>query len=58
MMPGMKDFLSIGNKVHIQKRLPLSNLKELYVVYKERCPDHKIGLSKFCKLCPKWCMTV
>ena len=58
MMPGGKDFLSTGNKVHLQKSLLLSNLKELYVAYKERYPDHKIGLSKFCELRPKWCVTV
>ena len=53
MMPGGKDFLSIGNKFHIQKRMLLSNLKELNVAYRERYPDHKISLSKFCKLRPK-----
>ena len=30
-MPGGKDFVGVGNKVHIQKRLLLSNLKELYL---------------------------
>ena len=53
MIPEGKAFLSIGNKFHIQKRLLLSNLKELYVAYRERYPDHKISLSKFCKLRPK-----
>ena len=57
-MPRGKDFVSIGNKVHVQKRLLLSNLKELYVAYKERYPDHKIGLSKLCEIRPKWCVTV
>ena len=48
-MSGGNDFESIANKVDKQKCLLLSNLKKLYVVYKERYPDHKIGLLKFCE---------
>ena len=57
-MPGGKDFVSIGKKIHVQKRLLLCNLKELYVAYKDKYPMHKIGLSKFCELRPKWCVPV
>ena len=53
-----KDFVRISNKVHVQKLLLLSNLKELCVAWKERYPDHKIGLSKFCELLSKWYVTV
>ena len=49
-MSGGNDFESIANKVDKQKCLLLSNLKKLYVVYKERYPDHKIGLLKFCEV--------
>ena len=57
-MPGTKDYVSIARNVHKQKRLLLCNLKELYQAYKEKFPQHKIGLSKFCQLRPKWCVTV
>ena len=40
------------------KLLLFSNLKELYVAYKEIYPDRKIGLSNFCKLRPKLSVTV
>ena len=39
IMPGLKDYLSIkqsnGKREHIQKRLLLSNLNELYNLYKK-----------------------
>ena len=34
LLPGSKDFVSIGYKVHQQKRLLLCNLKELFVEFK------------------------
>ena len=58
LLPGKKDFVSIGKKHHIQKRLILSNLKELHSSFKEKNPDVKVGFSKFCMLRPKWCITV
>ena len=57
-MPGTKDYVSVGKRVHKQKRLLLCNLKELYSAFKEKYPDSKIGFSKFCSLRPKWCVTV
>ena len=40
MCPGKKDFLSVknseGKRVHVQKRLLLANLRELYLHYKEK----------------------
>ena len=33
-MPGQKDFVSVSWKVHMQKRLLLSSLKELFVSFK------------------------
>ena len=50
MMPGMKDYVSLGEKVHEQKRLLLCNLNELYTSSKEKHPNSKIGLSNFCSL--------
>ncbi|XP_044579666.1 uncharacterized protein LOC123261861 [Cotesia glomerata] len=59
-MPGMKDYLSIrnddGKREHVQKRLILSNLKELYELFKERHPDCRVGFSKFASLRPQHCV--
>lgn len=44
----------------MQKRLVLSNLKELFVAFKEDCKekdiDIKISFSKFCELRPPYCV--
>ena len=32
--------------------------KNRYFTFKEKYHDIKIGLSKFCDLCPKWCVNV
>ena len=58
LMPGKKDYVSLGKKIHKQKRLLLCNLNELYASFKQKYPHHKIGFSKFCTLRPKWCITV
>lgn len=58
-MPGKKDFISIredGKRIHLQKRLVLSNLKEIYVAFKQKFPDCKVGFSKFAELRPKQCI--
>ncbi|XP_047129865.1 uncharacterized protein LOC124809907 [Hydra vulgaris] len=55
-MPGKKDYVSIGKKKHMSKKLILCNLKELYAAYKIKYPEHKIGFSKFCSLRHKWCI--
>ena len=55
MMPGCKDFVSVRQaegRVHIQKRLILSNLKEAYQLFK-KYPGQKIGFSKFADVRPK-----
>ena len=57
-MPGAKDYVSVERNFHQQKHLLLSNLKELYQSYKEKFSQHKIGLSKFCELRPKWCSII
>lgn len=58
IMPGKKDFVSIGRNIHKQKRLLLCNLSELYSAFKVTNPEISIGFSKFCSLRPKWCVTV
>ena len=62
MMPGKKDYVSIGKdrkeRIHVQKRLLLSNLNELYTEFKKINADIKIGFSKFCTLRPKWSVYV
>lgn len=58
-MPGKKDFVSVkqgGQRVHVQKRLVLSNLKEAYQLFKDKHPDEKIGFSKFAELRPSQCV--
>ena len=48
-----------GKKEHVQKRLLLANLRELYQLFQEENPDlKKTGLSTFCSLRPKECITV
>ena len=42
-----------GKRVHIQKRLTLSNLRELYQNFKEKNPAASNGFSKFAELQPK-----
>ena len=54
-----KDFVSVrqGEKrVHVQKRLVLSNLKEAYCDFKDKFPDVKVGFSKFAELRPRHCV--
>ena len=55
-LPRKKDYVSIQKGVHKQKWLVLCNLHELFVAFKERNPDVKIGFSKFCTLHSKWCI--
>ena len=50
VMPGKKDFVSVkeqGNRIHVQKRLMLGNLKEVYHEFKGQFPNEKIGFSRF-----------
>ena len=59
VMPGKKDFVSVkkdGKRQHVQKRLVLSNLKEVHRKFKERFPHYKVGFSKFAELRPKHCV--
>jgi hypothetical protein len=55
----MKDFVSVQNskgaREHKQKQLVLSNLNELYEKFESHI-DANIVFSKFCELCPKWCV--
>ena len=43
-------------RVHVQKRLLLGNLKEVYQQFKEKHPMEKIGFSKFSELRPQHCV--
>ena len=60
MCPGMKETVNVrdsnGEKVKHQKRLVLSNLKELHAAWKTSNPEKKIGFSTFAALRPKWCV--
>jgi hypothetical protein len=60
LLPGKNDFVTIricGTKEHKQKRLILTNLKEVHANFKTET-GLKIGFSKFVELRPKWCVTV
>ena len=51
MCPGKKDWVSIkinAEKFKKQKRLLLVHLKDLYIEFKKRNPQLKIGFTKFC----------
>ena len=52
IMPGKKDYVSIARNVHLQKKLLLCNLNELYSAFVLQYPDIKIGRSKFIALRP------
>jgi len=59
IMPGMKDFVSVnieGQRQHIQKRLILCNLREIFEQFKQAYPQHKFEFSKFAELRPKQCV--
>ena len=60
VMPGRKDFVSVreegGRRLHVQKRLVLSNLKEVYCEFKAKFPSKKIGFSRFAEVRPKQCV--
>lgn len=57
-----KDFVSVknseGKRVHVQNRLLLSNLHEMYLYYKAKSSGEHVGYSKFCELRPRWCISV
>ena len=59
MMPGKKDCISVRGaegRITKQKRLILSNLRELYHSFKNKHPEQKIGFSKFAELRPRHCV--
>lgn len=59
-MPGMKDFVSVkqndNTRVHVQKRLLLSNLNELYTQFKNEHENVKVSFTKFTQLRPAHCV--
>ena len=60
-MPGKKDCLNNlqnGEKMKIQKRLVLGNLREVYQQFKASNSEGKVGFSKFAMLYPKECVLV
>ena len=56
IMPGKRDFASLGHRQHVQQSLLLCILREIYQLLKGKYPDIKIGFSSFCSLQPKWCV--
>ena len=58
MMPGAKDCFCRKKTFMCKNGFYCVNLDEFYVTYKQKYPTHKIQLSKFSSLRPKWCVTV
>ena len=61
MCPGKKEYITVRDgtiKEQKQKRLLLTNLRELYLEYKHKNPSDKVGFSTFCELLPEWCIPV
>ncbi|KAJ8672060.1 hypothetical protein QAD02_003319 [Eretmocerus hayati] len=60
LMPGMNDYISLknsdGKREHVQKRLLLCNMNELYSQFIQEYPDKRTGISKFTQLRPKHCV--
>ena len=59
VMAGMKDFVSVkigDTRMHVQKRLILCNLREVYASFKTKHGNAQIGFSKFADLRPKECV--
>ena len=46
IMPGKKDYFSIGRYIHKQKRLLLANLKELHSIFNSKYPARQIRFSR------------
>ncbi|OXU17872.1 hypothetical protein TSAR_001539, partial [Trichomalopsis sarcophagae] len=57
IMPNKKDTVSIylyGEKIKVQNRLLLTDIKNLHNQFKEQFPEHPIGITKFAELRPKY----
>ena len=51
-MPEKKDYVSISRNVHMQKRLILCNLSELFACFEEKYPRLKFILQNFIVFAP------
>lgn len=59
VMPGVRDVKTVnenGEKIQFQKRPLYSTISELYIKFKEKYPEIKIGIAKFAELRPPYCM--
>lgn len=59
MLPNQRDVITVkinGENVKRQKRLMLSDVKNVYKQFKEKFSHYSIGFSKFAELRPKWCV--
>ncbi|KAK3923492.1 Alanine--tRNA ligase, partial [Frankliniella fusca] len=56
ILPGTRDCVSVAKGIYEQKRLLLSNLRELHQAFKREYEDLKVGFSVFWALKPKWCV--
>ena len=51
--PGKKNYVSVSKNVHVSKELLLCNVKEIFIAYKSKYQNSKIGFSKSASLRPK-----
>lgn len=61
LLPGQTDCVSVkenGVRIQKQKRLLLDSISELYETFRCLFPNDKVGISKFCSVRPKECITV
>ena len=60
LLPGSKDVVSVGYKIHQQKRLLLCNLKELFigVFYSVHLAVMQFVFAKFTKMLNWWLLLV
>lgn len=61
LMPGMKDYLSVkledGSREHVQKRLLLGNIDEIFKQFQYENANVNISFTSFTKLRPKNCVS-
>lgn len=56
MKKGFKSIRSGGKHLHVQRRLMLGSLKEIYIQFKSDFSEMKMGCSEFCLLRLKHCI--
>ena len=56
LLPGFKDVVSVGYKIHQQIKMPFVIQFKRAIKFTNIYSNIKISFSKFCSLQPKWCV--